>query len=47
MTTISNPSTTETPYTMPAPSTDGFYVVKFVFNSAYEVWANPIFVNVP
>jgi hypothetical protein len=46
---FSNPST-ETSYTMSAPTSDGFYVVKFVFNSygtLYEVWANPIFVNVP
>lgn len=44
-----NPST-ETTWKTTAPSSDGFYIVKFVFDSygtLYEVWANPIFVNVP
>lgn len=46
---FANPST-ETTWTTPAPPSDGFYIAKFVFDSLgiqYEVWANPIFVNVP
>lgn len=48
--TISNPTATETYVTLPAPTSNNFYVVKFVFaktdNTDYShVWANPIFVK--
>lgn len=50
--TFSNPSTTETTWSMSAPSVDDLYVVKFDLTTTSgtypsEVWANPIFVNVP
>jgi hypothetical protein len=50
--TLSNPSSTETTWTMTAGSSDEFYVVKFDFTTTSgtnpsQVWANPIFVNVP
>ncbi|HHW40600.1 MAG TPA: hypothetical protein GXX19_05535 [Syntrophomonadaceae bacterium] len=48
--TITNPTTTETTFSIPAPSSDSFYVTKFEFTNVdgsnlAEVWANPIFVN--
>jgi hypothetical protein len=49
---FNNPSSTETTWSTTAPSADGFYVVKFDFtttsgSSPSQVWANPIFINVP
>jgi hypothetical protein len=49
---FTNPSTTETIYQTTALSTDTFYLVKFTFFDGvtlmyYEVWASPVFVNVP
>jgi len=43
---------TETVFQTTAGSTDTFYVVEFLFFDSvsllyYDVWANPIFVNVP
>ncbi|HZD59223.1 MAG TPA: hypothetical protein VE439_02060, partial [Anaerolineae bacterium] len=48
--TISNPTARAITWTTSAPTSDTFYVVKFVFAKTYNtdyshVWANPIFVD--
>lgn len=50
--TVTNPSTSVIYWNTTAPSTDSFYVVKFEFTKTdgsdlSEVWANPVFINVP
>lgn len=50
--TISSPTNTETTWTTTSPSQDDFFVVKFDFanldgSAPSEVWANPIFIDVP
>lgn len=53
--TVTNPTATETIWTIPAPANDTFYLVRFVFTTPHpehgydtdhsDVWTNPIFVD--